>query len=285
MKEVPVIDISQDVSWAVKKACSEWGFLVVSGHGVSEDLIDNMFKTSYDFFDLNVKEKQKYDRTKVGRGYYLLRAKALARTYGNLDAPGDEKESFTSGDEVVEGDPYYFTPEAEGHFTENIWPNFDMKQIWTEYKKSCQGVCDRILNLMNCTLKADRPLSTLIAHNYPEQKTKPEGIRAGVHTDFGTLTLLLTENKPGGLQVMGLDNEWHNVQPLPYTFIVNLGDLMKRWNNNWRSTLHRVVNPPLNSDSRRVSIVYFHSPNYDTDVNGITAGEHLMHKFNMNKNI
>ena len=84
---------------------------------------------------------------------------------------------------------------------------------------------------------------------------------------------------------MGLDNEWHNVQPLPYTFIVNLGDLMKRWNNNWRSTLHRVVNPPLNSDSRRVSIVYFHSPNYDKDVNGITAGEHLMHKFNMNRNI
>ena len=285
MKEVPVIDISQDASWAVKKACSEWGFLVVSGHGVSEDLIDNMFKTSYDFFDLNEEEKQKYDRTEVGRGYYSVRAKALARTYGDLDAPGDEKESFTSGDEVVEGDPYYFTPEAEGHFTENIWPNSDMKQIWTEYKKSCQGVCDRILNLMNCTLKADRPLSTLIAHNYPEQKTKPEGIRAGAHTDFGTLTLLLTENKPGGLQVMGLDDEWHNVQPLPYTFIVNLGDLMKRWNDNWRSTLHRVVNPPLNSDSRRVSIVYFHSPNYDTDVNGITAGEHLMHKFNMNRNI
>ncbi len=285
MKEVPVIDISQDVSWAVEKACSEWGFLVVSGHGVSEDLIDNMFKTSYDFFDLSLEEKQKYDKTEFGRGYYSLRAKALARTYGDLDAPGDEKESFTSGDEVVEGDPYYFTPEAEGHFTENIWPNSDMKQIWTEYKKSCQGVCDRILNLMNCTLKADRPLSTLIAHNYPEQKTKPEGIRAGAHTDFGTLTLLLTENKPGGLQVMGLDNEWHNVQPLPYTFIVNLGDLMKRWNNNWRSTLHRVVNPPLNSDSRRVSIVYFHSPNYDTDVNGITAGEHLMHKFNMNRNI
>ena len=68
MKEVPVIDISQDVSWAVEKACSEWGFLVVSGHGVSEDLIDNMFKISYYFFDLNVKEKQKYDRTEVGRG-------------------------------------------------------------------------------------------------------------------------------------------------------------------------------------------------------------------------
>ena len=61
-----------------------------------------MFKTSYDFFDLNEEEKQKYDKTEVGRGYYSFRAKALARTYGDLDAPGDEKESFTSGDEVVE---------------------------------------------------------------------------------------------------------------------------------------------------------------------------------------
>jgi isopenicillin N synthase-like dioxygenase len=291
MKNVPVIDITKiprelnflDLQNQIDTACREWGFLVVSGHGVSENLIKKMFKTSYDFFDLPEEEKQKYDRTDVGRGYYSVRAKALARTYGDLNAPADEKESFTIGDEI-QGHPYYFTPEAQGHFTENIWPNSDMKETWSEYKTACQEVCDRLLHLMNCPLKSDKPLSTLIAHNYPEQKTKPEGIRAGAHTDFGTLTLLSTENKLGGLQVQ-IDGEWHNVEPEPNTFIVNLGDLMVRWNSEWRSTLHRVVNPPLNSDSRRVSIVYFHSPNYDTDVNGITAGEHLMNKFNKNKNI
>ena len=165
MKEVPIIDISKNVSELVNQASTKWGFFVATGHGVSENLIYNMFKSSYDFFDLSEDEKQKYDRTEVGRGYYSIGSKALARTYGDLDAPGDEKESFTSGDELLEGDPYYFTPEAEGHFAENIWPNSDMKQIWTEYKESCQGVCDRILNLMNCPLKADRPLSTLISHN------------------------------------------------------------------------------------------------------------------------
>ena len=46
MKEVPVIDISQDVSELVEEACTKWGFLVVSGHGISENLIDNMFKSS-----------------------------------------------------------------------------------------------------------------------------------------------------------------------------------------------------------------------------------------------
>ena len=283
MKEVPIIDISQNVSELVNQACKKWGFFLANGHGISENLINHMFKTSYDFFDLSEEEKRKYARTEVSRGYYSIRTKALARTSGDFDAPCDEKESFTCGNEKVVGDPYYFTPEAEGHFGENIWPTSYMKKIWGEYKESCQEVCARIMNLMNCPLRADKPISTLIAHNYPEQKTKPEGIRAGSHTDFGTLTLLLTENKPGGLQVMGLDNKWHDVQPLPYTFIVNLGDLMNRWNDKWRSTLHRVVNPPINLKSRRISVVYFHSPNYDTDVNGITAGNHLLEKFNMNK--
>ena len=288
MNDVPIIDINQDRQTAVaeiSKACTQWGFFKISNHGISEKLIDNMFNSSYNFFDLTEGDKLQYDKTNKGRGYYSLRKKALGRTYGDLDAFADEKETFTSGDELVEGDPYYLSPEAEGHFTENVWPNSNMKQTWTQYKGACQEVCNKLLDLMNCPLRAGKPLSTLIAHNYPEQKTLPEGIRAGAHTDFGTLTLLATEKKLGGLQVMGANNEWYDVEPIPNTLIVNLGDLMKRWNPAWRSALHRVVNPPVNSDSRRVSIVYFHAPNYDTDVKGITAGDHLMEKFNMNRNI
>ena len=100
MKNVPVIDITKisreinlfSLQHQIDLACREWGFLVVSGHGVSENLIEKMFKTSYDFFDLPEEEKQKYDRTDVGRGYYSVRAKALGRTYGDLNAPADERE-------------------------------------------------------------------------------------------------------------------------------------------------------------------------------------------------
>ena len=60
--------------------------------------------------------------------------------------------------------------------------------------------------------------------------------------------------------------------PVPVTdgaFTVNLGDLMMRWTNDrWRSTLHRVVNPPAatNDLSRRLSIGMFFIPNYDAVV-------------------
>ena len=300
MKEVPIIDICQDhhvVAEMVNEACIKWGFFLISGHGVPKHLIGRMFSVSYEFFDLSEEEKLQYDSTgrKGGRGYFSVGKKALARTYGDLNAPGDQKETFVSGAEPIDGDPYYFTPEAEGHFAENIWPIYpsDMKQVWIMYREACQAVADKLLNIMECSLKADKPISTLIVHHYPEQKTPPEGIRAGAHTDFGTLTLLMTENNPGGLQVMGMDNEWHDIQPMPDAFIVNIGDLMERWtNDNWRSTLHRVVNPPVNtgSEARRMSVVYFHTPNYDTEVTcskypPITAGAHHKEKINRNNSV
>jgi isopenicillin N synthase-like dioxygenase len=47
---------------------------------------------------------------------------------------------------------------------------------------------------------------------------------------------------------------------------VNLGSLMTRWTNTvWRSTLHRVTNPPVHKqhNSRRLSMAFFHKPAYD----------------------
>jgi isopenicillin N synthase-like dioxygenase len=48
--------------------------------------------------------------------------------------------------------------------------------------------------------------------------------------------------------------------------LLNLGSLMSRWTNGlWNSTLHRVTNPtPARArNSRRLSMAFFHKPNYD----------------------
>ena len=55
----------------------------------------------------------------------------------------------------------------------------------------------------------------------------------------------------------------------PDSFVINIGDLMMRWTNDrWVSTLHRVVNPPEAeaARARRLSLVFFHHPNYDAEV-------------------
>jgi isopenicillin N synthase-like dioxygenase len=86
-------------------------------------------------------------------------------------------------------------------------------------------------------------------------------------------------------------------RPAPGALVVNIGDLMMQWTNDlWRSTMHRVVNPPRDKalGSRRISLVFFHQPNYDAMVEclagcardgeapkyaPVSSGDHLLSKF------
>ncbi|CAO1605301.1 hypothetical protein XANCAGTX0491_008822 [Xanthoria calcicola] len=97
-------------------------------------------------------------------------------------------------------------------------------------------------------------------------------MRAGAHSDYGTLTFLFQDEK-GGLQVeKGDGGGWMDVEPRPDTIVVNAGDLMARWSNDLiRSTKHRVVEPPNTSTTSttdkahppRYSVAYFCNPNYE----------------------
>jgi isopenicillin N synthase-like dioxygenase len=309
-RQIPVIDISpwfdgnelarNAVAHNIDDACKEWGFLIISGHYMDPNLMRAVADVSREFFDLPLEEKVKCDASsRGGRGYYRMQSKAFERTYGKADAPGDLRESFSF--RLREGT----TPSDVA----SPWPErpAGMQQIWMDYLSACDRlsaelmhICARALGLPDIWFddKIDRPSSSMTAQHYPKLLVSPKRgeIRGGAHTDFGTLTLLLTEDRPGGLQVMGTDDEWYDLKPVPGAYIVNLGDMMAQWTNDrWRSTLHRVVNPPLESGeaSRRLSIVYFHHPNHDalikcipscTDAQHppkyapVVAGEHLRRK-------
>jgi isopenicillin N synthase-like dioxygenase len=145
--------------------------------------------------------------------------------------------------------------------------------------------------------KMDKAVNLLRAVRYPAQEVAPvEGqLRSGEHTDYGTLTILLAEDKPGGLQVRLRDGRWIDVRPATGSFVINIGDLMMQWTNDrWLSNLHRVTNPPRQfADVPRLSIVFFQKPNYNAEVRCInkyagatspakyapvTAGEHWYRK-------
>ena len=83
------------------------------------------------------------------------------------------------------------------------------------------------------------------------------------------------------------------MEPVPGAFVINIGDLMARWTNDrWRSTLHRVVDPPdpAAAAARRQSMPYFQNANWSAEVSclepgerprykPVLAGPHLMDKF------
>jgi len=309
MQSLPVIDISQENSLAnaelLAGTCQSIGFILLKGHGVSPALQDKVRSVSSAFFDLPTSQKMAVEVGRgKNRGYRGFDTGSLAFSSGK-SAPPDLRESFLMGPPDVPAGVA-----AEGCFAPNIWPESlpEMRDIMADYHRTMADVAARTLDLAALALRlperyfrpfVDRSVSQLQIVNYPDQSSPPaeSQLRASAHTDFGSLTLLLAEDKPGGLQVRMADGRWLDVAPPdPSFYIVNIGDLMARWTNDrWRSTVHRVVNPPREAgiSARRLSVVFFHHPNEDAIVACLptcasedrpalypptTAGQHMIAK-------
>ena len=322
LMSVPVIDISgfrsggpaakHAVVRQVGQACRDIGFLIISGHGVPDALIEETYRTSKDFFALPPDQKAAVDRPAPDqvRGYSAVGGEGLSYSL-DKPAPPDLKESLSIGPiDVDDTDPYFTGPVAGPHFAPNVWPEqpAGLRTAWTAYFQAMERLAADLMSMFALSLdlpedyfadKIDRHISMFRALQYPSQVTAPElgQMRAGAHSDYGSLTILRQEQRPGGLQVLNKAGEWVDVPAIPGTFVVNIGDLMMQWTNDlWASTMHRVVNPPQEhaSDSARISLVFFHQPNYDAVVSclpgcastgqpakyaPVSSGDHLLSKF------
>ncbi|KAF4462621.1 2OG-Fe(II)oxygenase superfamily [Fusarium albosuccineum] len=93
-----------------------------------------------------------------------------------------------------------------------------------------------------------------------------EDIRAGVHSDYGSLTLLFQEpTDQGGLQVWQ-NGDWVDVPYVTHAIVVNIGDALEFWTAcQLRSTIHRVTFPPGQAPPQsRFSIPFFVTANDET---------------------
>jgi isopenicillin N synthase-like dioxygenase len=106
-------------------------------------------------------------------------------------------------------------------------------------------------------------------------KDNPYQVRAGEHSDYGSITLLFQDDV-GGLEVRSPKGTFVRAKPIEGTVVVNAGDLLSRWSNDKiRSTHHRVVQPPAQegdgSDSypARYSVAYFCNPNSESYIDAL----------------
>lgn len=295
---VPVIDISpwlagdaagrRAVACQVDDACREWGFLIIVGHGVSADEVTAMERAAWAFFDLSLSERLACELPPQPgrRGYQRFATGVNGRLLGR-DAPPDLRESFRMGPEAVAGDPYYDSQEMRGFFKPNVWPQAapEMRAVWERYYAAMGVLALQLMQIFAEALelprnwfddKLSRPASQLVAQHYPalESAPPPDQFRNHAHTDFGNLTILKSEDRPNGLQVLGRDEVWHEVVPVPGTFIVNIGDMLAQWTNDrWHSTMHRVANPPDDerTRARRLSVVFFHEPSPNALIDAVPS--------------
>jgi len=266
----------------VDDICRSTGFLAIANHGVPQAVIDGVWRKAHDFFDLPAEVKQRAKAPYKGYPYGYLgpELEALARSR-DVDSPPDLKESFNGGPAsapagVTDKDALAFC------YAPTIWPEAPQGFVdaWKVYYAALEGLAARIMRLFAVSLKLpedhfagfiDAPISAMRALNYPEQTVapKPGQLRAGAHTDYGSLTILLPEAKSGGLEIHTPEHEWRAVPPVPGAFVINIGDLMALWTNNrWVSTLHRVVNPAPDArgSTRRQSFAFFHQPNWAAEI-------------------
>lgn len=279
---IPIVDISAfikggegaaEVVRAVEAACRSIGFLLVTGHGVNPEVTARLYNSARAYFDEPQEWKVEQGRTTEvigGMSFAPLAEEALAATLG-LKTPGDFKESLNYGPRLG-GGAWVDRPEG-------------LHQAFLDYFAEMETL-SRHMRRIFCSAIGLEPdyfeadfedhLSALRVINYPEQFTAPEPgqLRAGVHTDYGFMTILRSEASQGGLQVQNREGQWIDAPSVEGAYVINIGDAFMRWTNDeWVSTPHRVANPPSGyaGQARRQSIPFFLNPKKDTVIECLPA--------------
>ena len=310
---VPVVDLRDEpevVGAAIDRAAREIGFFQIVGHGLDPVIERTAWEAAASFFALPLADRQSVAIPPgAAYGYGGFRSERLAASLG-AQTPPDLKETFSSGPVRLPVHPPV-DPAAAFVYSATPWPAAlpEMGPAFDEYYAVLADLVERIMVAMAVGLGLDatyfvpfidQHTSALRALHYPDLRghgVEPGQLRAGAHSDYGTLTLLRQDDAPGGLQVFGVDGEWHEVPAIDGAYVVNVGDALQRWTNDaWRSTVHRVVVPPADADRdcSRQSMAFFHNANWDAVIDclptclaageqprhpPITAGQHLMDKF------
>ncbi|MBX3256572.1 MAG: isopenicillin N synthase family oxygenase [Chitinophagaceae bacterium] len=271
---IPVVDLSDFLNndaakksafvEQLGKAYEEVGFVAVKNHGISNELIADLYKYVQDFFSLSPEKKLKYEIPGLAgqRGY---------TSFGKEHAKGSEapdlKEFFQYG-QTIEDNEVVSEKYPENVKVEEI-PGFNTTFLHTY--RAFENCGKALLQAIAIYLKLDTHFfddkihngnSILRAIHYPPITQEPKSaIRAEQHEDINLITLLVGASADG-LQILSKQQEWVPVTSLPDQIVVNVGDMLQRLTNDkLKSTTHRVVNPPREFwHTSRFSIPFFLHP-------------------------
>ncbi|KAI0490807.1 hypothetical protein F4859DRAFT_24126 [Xylaria cf. heliscus] len=304
---IPIIDISEDqgdqvhIAKELVDAAAQHGFVYIrnTGQHISSAKIEQAFSISKILFRSPLEDKQQCKIEKNNQGWSGMHTETLDPKTQRV---GDFKEGFNFG---------AFT---EGKATQPIPKSIEpYESDLASLRESCHKLCNRLLLLFGIGLGVDPPDFFTQAHSpdkasgsilrflyYPPPTATPSAresdVRAGAHSDYGSVTLLFRLKGQAGLEILTPTNDWVPVPVCPPgtekdpspPILVNIGDLLSYWTNGLlRSTVHRVTfaSPGTGENAHtagvvdgestkdpRYSIVYFCHPADDTLLRAVPSG-------------
>jgi isopenicillin N synthase-like dioxygenase len=247
------------------------GFFLLKGHGIDPALRDRVFAAADTFFGLPVPEKEKVSilKTPHYRGWAHDGLESLDETSGQKD----RKESFNIGFDMDPADPRVVA--GEPFRGVNQWPDMPgFRETMLSYYDAALDLGVRLSRAiaLDLGLPEDHfdcafhePLAALRVLHYPPATGAAGEIGAGAHSDYGVVTLLMTDGEPG-LQVKPRGGDWMDVPHVDGAYVVNIGDCLMRWTNDiYVSTPHRVLPPKR----QRRSVAMFVEANPDVVVEAL----------------
>ncbi|CAL5000526.1 unnamed protein product [Urochloa decumbens] len=261
--KLPVVDLAdlRDPSrraaalGTLDAACREYGFFQAVNHGVDGK---TMLDVAARFFDLPLAERERYMSSDV---------RAAVR-YGT---------SFNQARDAVLCWRDFLKLACNPQLMRDrhvalTWPEepADLRRVASAYAAASHAL---FMELMEAALQAllgvvsgagsssilgdlATAASQMMTVNcYPACPQPELTLGMPAHSDYGLFTLVL-QDKVEGLQVMHA-GRWLTVQPVPGSFVVNVGDHLEIYSNGlYKSVLHRVR---VNSTRPRISVASFHS--------------------------
>lgn len=302
-------DARAEVARQVDAACRTVGFIQITGHAIPDAVTAGLTDAMDRFFALSLGEKKAY-RTppEINRGYSPPKSESLSLSLGVESATrmNDFFEAFNIG---ATADTYLGVDLPQPDYADNVWPEVGgFEAQVSSYFAEAGRVARTMTRIFADALglepdffakRTGHSLDVLRMNNYalpPGTDVRLDGdlIGMGEHTDYGIVTILWAD-QVRGLQVLGADGSWNDVQPADGALLINLGDVTARLTNDrWMSTLHRVKPPVIDGTiERRRSAAFFHDGDVDALIQTlpscvdaehpdlyepVTVGEHIAAK-------
>jgi isopenicillin N synthase-like dioxygenase len=241
-------------------ALEHHGFFSLYDHGIDPKVIEQCYKKSKEFFDLETTIKNKYANPNIGgaRGYTPFgKETALGESIPDL------KEFWHHGPQSNET----FDKRIHKNITIDEVSNFNL--VFDKLFKDDLGT--NVLSCISLTIGLTKDYffpwvikgnSLLRMIHYPPSDND-NIYRAREHADINLITLLIGAEEKG-LEVKSKDNSWIQNSANKNDIVCNIGDMLQLvTEGKLKSTPHRVVKYKNEESKSRYSIPFFLHPSPD----------------------